>query len=516
MTMQLSRRDFAAAAAAGSAAPNGTAAARRPNLVFVFSDQQSYDMLGSSGNRQIATPELDRFARESVRFRHCVANAPLCTPYRGILLSGQHSLRNGAIENDIRMLPGRGSYFGEVLRDSGYRTGYIGKWHLYGGNRVRPIPAGEYRYGFDGAFLSNNCTVVFDENRAYYWDQDGERRRYGDWEPYAQTKQAEDFLDRQGDDPFALFLSWHPPHNWAPVNPPAKVPEDGYGAPEEMLRLYDPEAIRVRGNCENTASHRRVYRGHMAMCSSLDRAFGQLMKKLKDKGLDGNTIVVFTSDHGDTLLSHGFRYNKMRPEAESIRVPLLVRFPGELRPRNSDLLVGTLDLMPTLLGLLGLPVPSTCDGRNLAAEMRRGADNAVDSVPLFLLNLDWRGVYTRRYTYAFDTSSPGGDALYRDAYFRQPRNLRWNCLYDRERDPWELRNLHDEADGARIKNRLHERTRTWMRKFGDTGLPYDRVLRAAMSPEDLALRKSGEFFQKRNGILRGSPSELLAGASGRP
>jgi arylsulfatase A-like enzyme len=279
-----------------------------------------------------------------------------------------------------------------------------------------------------------------------------------------------------------------------------------------MLRLYDTEAIRVRGNCENTASHRRVYRGHMAMCSSLDLAFGQLMKKLAARGLAENTIVVFTSDHGDTLLSHGLQYNKMRPEAESIRVPLLIRFPGELRPRSSDLLLGTLDLMPTLLGLMGIPVPDSCQGQNLAGAIKKGKDNVVDSVPLFLLNLDWRGVYTRRYTYAFDTSKPGGDALYRNAYFRQPANLQWNCLFDRQRDPWELRNLYGAAESAKIQKRLHERSLAWMQKFGDAGLPYDRVLQAAMSPEDLALRKKGTFFQQRNGILRGRPSEMLAAA----
>lgn len=516
MTSNLTRRGFGASLAASGANSGAASPSKPPNLVFVFSDQQSYDMLGSSGNRQIQTPALDAFAKDSVRFRHCVANSPLCTPYRGILLSGQHSLRNGAIENDIRMLPGGGNYFGEVLRQAGYQTGYIGKWHLYGGNRVRPIPAGEYRYGFDGTFLSNNCTTVFDENRAYYWDQQGERRRYGDWEPYAQTRQAEDFLDRQGADPFALFLSWHPPHNWTPVNPPPKGPEDQYGAPEDMLRLYDPDAIRVRGNCENTDSHRRVYRGHMAMCTSLDRAFGQLMKKLADKGLADNTIVVYTSDHGDTLLSHGFRFNKMRPEAESIRVPFLLRYPGVLRPRNSDLLLGTLDLMPTLLGLMGLRVPDTCQGVNLADPIRRANDNAVDSVPLFLLNLDWRGVYTRRHTYAFDTSRPGGDALYRQSYFRVPENIRWNCLYDRTRDPWELRNLFGDPQTSKLQKRLHELSLDWMKRLGDPGVSYDEVLRAAMSPEDLALRAAGKFFAQRNGVLRGQPAALLGSPKSTP
>lgn len=173
-------------------------------------------MLRCYGNRQIVTPNLDRLASQGVRFNHCIANSPLCTPYRGLLLSGQHPLRSGAFENDFRMLPGEdGNYFGEMLRDAGYRTGYVGKWHLYGGDRVRPIPAGPYRYGFDHRFLSNNCTVVFDAERSYYWTEEGRRELYGDWEPYAQARQAMQFIDENADRPFALFLSWHPPHNWA-------------------------------------------------------------------------------------------------------------------------------------------------------------------------------------------------------------------------------------------------------------------------------------------------------------
>ena len=133
----------------------------RPNLVFLFSDQQSSDMLGCYGNGQVITPNIDRFAAESVQFQHCVSNSPVCTPYRGILMSGQYGLFTGAIRNDYQMGPGAGTYFGEVLRDAGYRMGYIGKWHLFGGDRLRPIPPGPYRFGFDHTFLSNNCTLEY-------------------------------------------------------------------------------------------------------------------------------------------------------------------------------------------------------------------------------------------------------------------------------------------------------------------------------------------------------------------
>lgn len=163
---------------------SSSAAPGRPNLVFVFSDQHSWDMLGCYGNRDVISPNLDRLARQGVLFNHGIANSPVCTPYRSILLSGQHPLRNGAFQNDLRMLPGKGNYFAEVLRDSGYRTGYYGKWHLYGGERVRGIPPGPDRYGFDHEFLVNNCTLTYDAARAWYWSQDGENKLlYGDWEP---------------------------------------------------------------------------------------------------------------------------------------------------------------------------------------------------------------------------------------------------------------------------------------------------------------------------------------------
>lgn len=499
----MTRREFAihGAALLGIAAP-----ARKPNLVFVFSDQQSSDMLGCYGNSQIQTPRTDAFSKQSVLFRHCISNSPLCTPYRGMLLSGQHPLHSAAIENDVRMIRGEGNHFGERLRDAGYRMGYVGKWHLYGGNRVRPIPRGPDRYGFDDYFLSNNCTVVFDAERAYYWDEEGNRRLYGDWEPYAQARQAMRFIDDNADRPFALFLSWHPPHNWTGTRP-ATGPEDGYGAPEDCRKLYDPASIRLRKNCADTPSARKLYQGYMAMCSSVDRAFGWILDKLDEKGLSGNTVVVFTSDHGDTALSHGLRGNKMRPEVESIRVPLLIRHPGKLKARQSDLLIGGLDLMPTLSGLMDLPVPSSCQGRNLASAIVSGRDNAVDSVPLFLPPLDWRGIYTRRHTYAFD-SSGGTRSWYRERFFSNIPNLAWNCLWDREEDPAELRNLYESKDHAKLRRRLDDQTRAWMKKFGDEGWPYDQISRAVFTVEDQQHLKDRRLNQF-SGVLRGRPVDLM-------
>ncbi|MBW2252879.1 MAG: sulfatase-like hydrolase/transferase [Deltaproteobacteria bacterium] len=116
-------------------AQSASSKAKRPNLVFVFSDQQSQDMLGCYGNHGIKTPHLDRLAAEGLRFNHCISTSPVCTPFRGMLMSGQHPLYCGAMHNDVPLLANNGPYFGHVLRDAGYRMGYVGKWHLLGAVR---------------------------------------------------------------------------------------------------------------------------------------------------------------------------------------------------------------------------------------------------------------------------------------------------------------------------------------------------------------------------------------------
>lgn len=477
---------------------------RRPNLVFIVDDQHSSDMLGCYGNRDIKTPNLDRFAAEGIRFNHCISNSPVCTPYRGILFSGQHPLSCGAIENDLQILPGRGKYLGEVLRDGGYRLGYYGKWHLYGGDRVRGIPPGPYRYGFDHEFLVNNCTLVFDAARAYYWDHDGTTRKlYGDWEPYAQARQAMDFIDRHASEPFALFVSWHPPHNWGIVHA-------GYDAPADLLALYDPAKLSLRPTVKDTPRVREMYQGHMAMISGIDRAFGWLMEKLEQRGLKENTLVVFSADHGDLLQSYDWPNNKGRAEAGSARVPLLVRWPARLRPGTSDLLVGTLDLMPTLLGLMGLPIPDTCQGRNAAPAVIAGRDDGVDALPMLYIPLNWRGVYTHRYTYSVALHGPS------EPNIRGGRKT-FDILYDRAADPQETKNLFGAPEAAEIQAKLHAQTLALMKRFGDTGATREAIVERSVRDEDLANVKTLPARRPRGweGRLKGRPVDLLATAPSR-
>lgn len=431
---------------------------KKPNLIFVLSDQHSYDMLGSYGNQQIKTPNLDQFAAEGIRFTNCFSNSPLCTPFRGMVMSGQHPLYNGCYTNDVPLIPGNGKKFGEVLRDEGYSTAYIGKWHLLGGERDRPIPHGEMRYGFDETFRSNNCHVDFRPGKAFSWNEEGEKEHFDEWEVYGQTQQALSFLDQQqsGDHPFALFVSWHPPHDWGKFKG-----EDGkmhyrYETLDELMALYDRDSIKVRPGMESSPDLRRMYHGHMAMVSGVDQAFGQLMEKLDEIGATENTLVVFSADHGDMLEFENAVFPKSYPHDYSLHIPLLMRMPGQLPAgATSSLLTGALDLMPSTLGLMGLQVPPESHGKNLADAIVQGDEDAVDFVPIWMfVRKGWRGVITKNHSFAIQQEGATQGSLH-------------NVLFDRKSDPYQLQNRLGDPDLVAEQAKLWQLTQSWMATYND-------------------------------------------------
>jgi arylsulfatase A-like enzyme len=451
-----------------------------PNLVFVFSDQQSFDMLGCAGNPHIKTPNLDAFSREGVRFEHAVANCPLCTPCRSMLLSGKHPLHNNCIENDRPLLHRDkiGPGFGHVLRDAGYRMGYVGKWHLLGGDRKRPIPAGPDRQGFDDYFASNNCDMNYHPDHCFHWTEEGEKVLFGTWEAAGQTEQALGFLDGcVGEQPFCLFLSWHPPHNhfggeWKAYS--------GFDAPAEFKALYNEDEIVPRGQLPNTPENRRMTLGYYAMCSEIDHHFGRLINKLEEIGHADDTLVVFTSDHGETFGAHAAQCHKGNPEDVSVRIPLLMRLPGVISSDHvSRLLIGILDLPPTLLGLMGHKAPASWEGMDLSSAIRRHDDDAVDSVPIFNFKPSWRGVYTRRYTFAMENveRTPGMQLLFKSDLPDQRSIVQnFNVLYDREKDPLQLNNLVNASEHLDTIAMLTKLTYDWCAKFNDPFLSYQRLI----------------------------------------
>ncbi|MGI8913966.1 MAG: sulfatase-like hydrolase/transferase [Chloroflexota bacterium] len=283
----------------------------RANLLFVFPDQMQAGAMGVAGHSTVQTPTLDRLARQGLRCTKAIANCPLCTPSRATMLSGRYPLGHGAVTNWLP-LPTEAPTFGQVLRDAGWRTGYIGKWHLNGAQRQAGfVPPGPQRHGFDYWAAFNDGHHYFD---GVYFRDDPKPIPIHGYEPDGQTDLAIDFIE-QSAEPWALFVSWGPPHQ------PYNDVLDAYKA------LYDPASVYVRSNTEG--GNRQIVADYYAAITALDANLGRLLAAVEREGQTRRTLVVFTTDHGDMLFSHGLR-EKHQPYEESIRVPLLVRFPGIL------------------------------------------------------------------------------------------------------------------------------------------------------------------------------------------
>jgi len=455
----MDRRKFmqigtAAAMASGALArgENNTGG-RPPNLVFLFSDQQSWDYLGASGLSGVQTPHVDQLASEGALFNQCVSNCPVCTPYRGMLMTGRHPLNNGAYANDLGVVPEQGATFAESLDAAGYDTAYVGKWHLQGGLRNQPVYKPN-RLGFDQLFLTNNCTVDFHPGKCFYWNEEGKRSYFDKWEQNGQTDQAVNYLEsrRDSENPFALFVSWHAPHNHR-----GGV---GYDAPEEQMSRYDADTIDCRFHDKPSQRLRQIHHGYSALCSSIDDCVGRVMRQLEAIGEADNTIFVFTSDHGDTLSGYDRQTHKCCPESAAVRVPMVMRWPGQIKAGTKrDLLLGTLDLMPSLLSMLGVSPPAECQGNDLGKAILSGDDEAVQSQPLFFFWWNWRGVYTREHTYAV-----GGFGT-PDQTERQ--HAGFDVLYEHAADPWNRNNLYESAANRATRQHLHELAMSWLDQFDD-------------------------------------------------
>jgi arylsulfatase A-like enzyme len=385
---------------------------------------------------------MDALAKEGILFRNTFANTPVCCPARAVLLTGRYAHANGMVANDLRFRESEVT-IAEILRERGYRTGFIGKWHLDGGPRLPGfVPPGPRRQGFD-FWAANECSHAhFDTH--YFRDQDVPIP-VKKFEAEAWTDVAIEFLRETRDRPFFLVVSMGPPH-------------DPYGAPERFAKMYDPATMAMRPNwVEGTAGGgRREIAAYAAAVTAVDEQVGRLSAALKELGLAQDTFLLVTSDHGDMLGSQGRRL-KRTPWEESIGVPGILRYPRVASAgRVVDALFTHVDVAPTMLGIAGLPIPASMQGADLSAIVR-GADGPGPDSAFFQqfvpyhsdkVTEGWRGVRTGRYMYARTETDP------------------W-VLYDLQADPYEQRNLAAEPAAAGIRAELEGKLQAWMKKTGD-------------------------------------------------
>ena len=313
--------------------------AARPNVLIVIADQWRAQSFGFAGDPDVKTPNFDALAKQCIRFTHAVSGLPVCSPTRSSLLTGQRALTHGVFLNDVQLNPDAVT-LAKVLKGSGYSTACVGKWHMDGRGRSTFIPK-ERRQGFD-YWKVLECTHNY--NSSYYFADTNDRCQWSGYDAIAQTTDACEYLKKQSkaEKPFLMLLAWGPPH-------------DPYlTAPAQYKAMYDAAKLTLRPNVPEAEQEkaRKIIAGYDAHCTALDGCMGQILETLEKAGLVENTLVIFTADHGDMLGSQGL-YKKQKPYDESIRVPMLWRWPAGLGAvaRELDAPINTEDIMPTILSL---------------------------------------------------------------------------------------------------------------------------------------------------------------------
>jgi arylsulfatase A-like enzyme len=432
-----------------AASPCAADAPRKPNVVFLLADQWRAQALACAGDANARTPQIDRLAAEGVRLTTAVSTCPVCSPYRACFVTGRYPTTHGVFLNDV-CLSHEAVSLADAFTKAGYRTAWIGKWHLDGHGRTSFIPP-ERRQGFE---FWRACECTHNYNHSLYYGDTDEKRFWTGYDALAQTDEACAYIREHRQEPFLLVLSWGPPHN------PYET------APAEFQKRFKPDEIKLRSNVPepSAAAARRDLAGYYAHCAALDECVGRIRRAISESGLAENTLVVFTSDHGDMLGSHG-EVRKQRPWDEAICVPMVIRGPKELGPAGRTLTapLGTPDIMPTLLGLCGVDVPATVEGENRAAWLR-GEQADADRAALICCvspfgewtrprgGREYRGLRTVRYTYVRTLDGP------------------W-LLYDNQADPYQQQNLIGDPEFDSLRTDLDAQLTRQLQRCHDEFLP---------------------------------------------
>ena len=458
----------------------------KPNIIYVFPDQFRNQAMAFWNEPEYAghvgwqadpvqTPRLDAFADESVVLSRAVSNCPLSSPYRGIFLTGMLPERSGITlncnaERPESSLREDAVCISDVLNAQGYSCGYIGKLHADHPTPNDPANPGHYvsdrrpewdaytpaerRHGYTYWYSYG----TFDEHKnPHYWDTDGVRHDPKVWSVGHETDKAIEFLrnengERKKDAPFFLTIAYNPPHS------PYESLDD---CMEEDFNLYKDMGysdLYVRPNVDTTLWKAPAARYYFANVTGVDREFGRILDELKRLGLDDNTIVVFTSDHGETMCSQGTDDPKNTIYTESFNVPFIIRYPEKIKPHVDSTLLSTVDIMPTLLSMAGLAehIPSTAEGRDLSPVLlENGQECDAPDCALYIRNVNGpkdeeglvrgffpvaRGIKTHRYTF--------------EIAIKKDYSLKSVTIFDDIKDPYQMTNIDYKQNPELFKTLL--------------------------------------------------------------
>lgn len=440
----------------------------RPNILWYCTDQQRFDTIRALGNPLAQTPTLDSLVETGVAFTHAYCQSPICTPSRASFMTGLYPSRVHNCRNGNAHFDNHPPLISKQLADSGYTCGLVGKFHLQSsGKRTEPRLDDGYSYWRFSHAPRDDWEVGHDY-------ADWVRSRGGDLDSLRNSPDrvptelhqttwtsdcAIEFIQQQAHGkPWLLTLNPYDPH--PPFIPPASYAErftaDEMPGPHfadsdlEQQRLLQDVAFQTRGRHPDTFDGRRVQADYYAMIAQIDDQLARILECLEQTGQRENTIVIFTSDHGEMLGDHGLLYKGCRFYEGLVRVPLIFHAPGRfLSNVRRHALVELVDLSATLLEIAGLPIPEHFEGRSLTSLLMH------ESIPDF-----HREAVHCEYFDALDGTFVEGTLSHATMYRTATHKLviyhthERGELFDLEQDPWEHRNLWNDPDSQKLKAEL--------------------------------------------------------------
>ena len=445
---------------------------RRPNIVVIVVDDLRWDEFGAAGHPWLKTPNIDRLAREGAFFANSFHAVPLCSPNRATLLTGQYPSQHGIIDNVARnRMSHRLETFPATLQKSGYETAFLGKWHM--GNDPTPRPGFDLWAGLPGQGRSTDPELY----------ENGRLAVVKGYTTDILTDRAVAFINKPRTGPFLVYLAHKAVHpdvkqlDDGSVDPSSDV---GYvpaprhlGAYETQVLPRRPSVVKTLGDLGDKPAIRRALaynatgdvtaifgnvkaadidettiRRRAEMMLAVDEGIGRILAALEARGQLDNTVFVFSSDNGFFFGEHGLTTERRLPYEESIRNPLIIRYPAAARAGSRPgQLALTVDLAPTLLELAGAPIGAHIQGRSLVPVLRGDASDWRSSILVefytyenpfpHLMDMDYRALRTDRYK-----------------YIHWVRHADLDELYDLQTDPFELKNLAHEPSSAALRERL--------------------------------------------------------------
>lgn len=438
------------------------ATADRPNILFIFTDQQTYRAMSCAGNPHLSTPAMDRLANEGVRFENAYCTSPVCGPARGTLVTGRMPHQTGVEWNGQSLKPDI-PHMGHIFQEHGYRAVWAGKWHL---PESYPLRAGSKQKEIDGFEM----LPFYDSSKN--WPEWG----YGDVTDGPLADAVVDFLQQPQEKPFLLSVSFCNPHdccyltrrperypNADEIDGPLPPLPDNYAIrPDEAeftmeKRQQDHYGDELLLSKDWSEPEWRAYLwNYYRMTERVDAEVGRVLQALDESGMAENTLVLFTSDHGDGVASHRWTA-KLSLFEESVRIPYIVRYPKHVPSgRVNTHLVSQLDVLPTFCDYAGIPALPSWQGASLRTIINnpnaKRRDYLVTELADDIKDKSRKGRMVRSARYKYNIYSHGA------------RNEE---LFDLQDDPGEMKNLAYEASMQDVVKQHREWLKEWMLQTDD-------------------------------------------------